>query len=132
VTAQPSFWDLPPDPATPAPKTSTIERKRKRREIAEDGARRWIDAGKGIAIEVARANGRVWAETFRAEAQKRGKLPPTYGNQRALHWIPRMFWELCQAGHLRKVRHPNGHPLRIYSKEMRNDQVVYELAGVAP
>jgi hypothetical protein len=133
VSAQLDFLDPPPDPAQrPAPKSDRVERKRKARDVRVAGARRWINGLKIVAIEVAKRDGRVYAETLRAAAEPLGKLPPTYGEQRSLSFLPAVFLELCQAGHLRKVRHPNGAPVRIYSKTMRNDQVVYELAEVAP
>jgi hypothetical protein len=58
-------------------------------------------------------------------------LPPTYGEQRALSYLPAMFAELCRDGQLEKVRHPNGAPVKVYSKVTGNDQVVYRLTATA-
>lgn len=88
-------------------------------------SRHWIDLGKPIAAAVANAAGTVTAETFRAEADKRGKLP-TLTEQRTLCWIPVMFAELCKEGHLQKRRRGDGSVVREYSKLQANHQVVYE------
>lgn len=120
----------PPDPATPKSgvvDSSVVVRRRKAREIQESGARRWIFAGKPIALEVAKDRGSVTAETFRAAAEKLNALPPTYENQRALSWIPSMFYQLCREGSLRKRRREDGSVVKVYSEEQGNDQVVYEL-----
>lgn len=88
-----------------------------------DSARHWIDLGKPIAVAVAKAQGKVTAETFRAEASKRGKLRPEE-EQRSLSYIPVMFAELCKEGHIEKRRHANGKA----DKEMAengNEQCVY-------
>ena len=95
------------------------------------GARRWIDVGKPIAMAVARRDGTVTAETFRAAAAELGKLPPTYGAQRALSWLPALFAELVKEGQLRKARNPDGTSAKRYSKDMGNDQVVYRVATPA-
>lgn len=124
MSAQLDFLNPPPDPAPPAPKS---DRKRKARELQESGARRWIQAGKPIALEVARAWGFVTAASFRAAAEKLNALPPSYGNQRALSWIPSMFWQLCRDGELRKRRRGDGSIVKIYSDEQGNEQTVYEL-----
>lgn len=119
--------ELPPTtrPAVPG-RRSRAERRAKARAVQEAGARRWIDAGKPIALMVARRDGQVTAETFRAAAAPMGQLPPAYGNQRALSWLPGLFRELVAAGQLRKRLHPDGSPVKVYSKEQGNDQVVYE------
>ncbi len=110
---------LPPDPAPPK-----IDRARKRREIAVSGARRWIDAGKPIALAVAKRDGKVTAASFRKAADSLNALPPSYGEQRALGWISAMFNELVREGALEKMRHPNGAPVRIYGGR-NNDHVCY-------
>lgn len=125
----------PPDPAgsdsgsniVGTKQEPTTVRRRKARALQESGARRWILAGKPIALEVARDRGSVTAETFRAAAHKLDALPPTYGEQRALSWIPSMFWQLCREGLLRKRRRVDGSVVKVYSEEQGNDQVVYEI-----
>jgi hypothetical protein len=129
VSAQLDFLNPPPDPAPKTlPEQRRLTRSQKKREIQEARARRWIDALKPIALEVAKRDGRVYAETLRQEAALRDKLPPSYGDQRSLSFLPAVFAELCREGALRKQRHLNGQPVRRYSKAMRNDQVIYELA----
>lgn len=123
----------PPDPAettTPLNPKGVADRRRKARELQESGARRWIDAGRPIALEVAKNRGKVTAETFRAAAEKLNALPPTYGEQRALSWIPSMFYQLCHEGTLQKRRRVDGSVVKEYSEEQGNDQVVYELNEV--
>lgn len=127
MTAQPSLWDLP-DPAPP-PVAHKPSRREKRLAIQEARARRWIDALKPIALEVARRDGRVYAESLRDAAAPLDKLPPSYGDQRSLSFLPVVFRELIAEGKLKKQRHLGGQPVRRYSKAMRNDQVVYCLAG---
>jgi hypothetical protein len=119
-----------PDPAPQQPtrKNTAADRRRKSRELQEAGARRWIEAGKPIALEVARVHKKVTAELFRAAAEKLGALPPTYGEQRALSWIPSMFYQLVRDGQLQKRRRVDGSVVKEYSGEQGNDQVVYELA----
>jgi hypothetical protein len=139
MSAQLDLLRPPPDPAESedarvAPcagrgSANRVDRRQKARDIQEAGARRWILAGKPIAIEVARIRGKVTAETFRAAAEKLDALPPTYGEQRALSWIPSMFYSLCQEGSLRKRRRVDGSVVKEYSEEQGNDQVVYELEG---
>lgn len=126
MSAQLDFLNPPPDPA-PLSVSPKQNRRQKARAIQESGARRWILAGKPIALEVAKRDGEVTAETFRAAAEKLDALPPTYGEQRALSWIPSMFYQLCSEGELRKRRRPDGSVVRRYSEAMGNDQVVYEL-----
>jgi hypothetical protein len=116
----------PPDPA-PTAVTPTQNRKRKARDIQVAGARRWILAGMPIAVQVAKDRDFVTAETFRAAAEKLGALPPTYGEQRALSWIPSMFLKLCNEGLLQKRRRTDGSVVKVYSEEQGNDQVVYEI-----
>lgn len=122
----------PPRPTVPGRRsrsgTSRAERRRKAILLQQQGARIWIDAGKPIAMAVAHRDGCVTAETFRATAAELGKLPPTYGAQRALSWLPALFAELVKEKQLVKARHPDGSAVKRYSKEMGNDQVVYELA----
>jgi hypothetical protein len=124
--------DSPPRPITPGrPKrsgTSRAERRRKSIILQAEGARRWIDAGKPVAVMVAHRDGFVTAETFRTAAADLGKLPPTYGAQRALSWLPALFAELVKERKLAKARRPDGSVIKRYSKDMGNDQVVYELA----
>lgn len=122
----------PPDSAITPYHPKGEDRRRKARDIQESGARRWILAGKPIALEVARVRGEVTAETFRAAAEKLGALPPTYGEQRAFSWIPSMFYQLCTEGSLRKRRRVDGSVVKVYSEEQGNDQVVYEIEEVAP
>jgi hypothetical protein len=120
----------PPDPAPPAPKPSTLERKQKARDIQVSGARRWIDAGKPIAIAVAKNDGKVTAASFRKAADALHALPNSYNNQRALGWISAMFNELVREGALEKARHENGAPVRVYGGR-GNDQVVYRIPAGA-
>lgn len=87
-------------------------------------ARHWIDLGKPIAVAVAKAHGTVTAEMFRDEASKRGKLRPET-EDRSLSYLATMFRELVKEGHLKVARHPNGDPVKKYSKVMGNDQNVY-------
>lgn len=115
------------EPVTPP--TPAEDRATKVRLLHDAGSRRWIDAGRPIALLVAAQDGRVTAETFREAAAKLHALPPAYEDQRALSWIPTMFAELCREGRLRKQRHPNGAPVKVYSKAQGNDQVVYELVS---
>lgn len=103
-------------------------RRRKARDVQISGARRWIDAGKPIAIAVARKDGKVTAASFRKAADALHQLPPTYDNQRALGWISAMFNELVREGALEKARHENGAPVRVYGGR-GNDQVVYREKG---
>lgn len=127
MSAQRDFFrdPLPPDPATtPINPKGVIDRAQKRRDVQISGARRWIDAGKPIAIAVARKDGKVTAASFRKEAALRNALPPTYDNQRALGWISAMFNELVREGSLEKARHENGAPVRVYGGR-GNDHVVY-------
>jgi hypothetical protein len=131
VSAQLDLLRPPPDPAPPVPITPRVDRRRKARAIQESGACRWILAGKPIALEVARLRGEVTAETFRAAAEKLNALPPTYGEQRALSWIPSMFYQLCRDGELRKRRRVDGSVIKVYSEGQGNDQVVYELVESA-
>jgi hypothetical protein len=129
VSAKLDLLRPPPDPAPNTPINPRGEdRKRKAREIQISGARRWIDAGKPIAIAVARKEGKVTAASFRKEAALRNALPPTYDNQRALGWISAMFNELVREGALEKARHENGAPVRTYGGR-NNDQVVYIEGG---
>ena len=132
MTSQLDLLRPPPEPAeanTPINPMgpSANSRRQKARDIQESGARRWILAGKPIALEVARVRGEVTAETFRAAAEKLGALPPTYGEQRALSWIPSMFYQMCTEGSLRKRRRVDGSVVKVYSDEQGNDQVVYEI-----
>lgn len=124
MSAQPSLWDLPDPAPRPAPKGDRNERDRKAREIQISGARRWIDAGKPIAIAVAKKDGKVTAAAFRKAADALHALPNSYNNQRALGWISAMFNELVREGALKKARHENGAPIRVYGGR-GNDQVVY-------
>lgn len=96
--------------------------------LQAEGARRWIDAGKPIAVMVAHRDGSVTAETFRATAADLNKLPPTYGAQRALSWLPALFSELVKERKLVKARRADGSVVKRYSKLMGNSHVVYELA----
>ena len=121
--------DLLRPPPEPAPSTTPIhprgiDRRRNARAIQESGARRWIDAGKPIAIAVAKKDGKVTAASFRKAADALDALPPGYGNQRALGWISGMFSELVREGSLEKARHENGAPVRIYGGR-NNPHVVY-------
>lgn len=125
MSAQLDLLRPPPEPA-PISVSPKQNRRAKARAIQESGARRWILAGKPIALEVARVRGEVTAETFRAAAEKLNALPPTYDNQRALSWIPSMFYQLCHEGRLQKRRRVDGSVVKVYSAEMGNDQVVYE------
>lgn len=145
MTAQLDFLHPPPEPAENAdsvrrPSNSSglgerkspihpkgEDRRQKARAIQESGARRWILAGKPIALEVARVRGEVTAETFRAAAEKLNALPPTYGAQRALSWIPSMFYHLCREGQLQKRRRVDGSIVKAYSESMGNFHTVYEL-----
>ena len=120
------FRGQPPDPAPPAPVTQRVDRRQKAREIQESGAHRWIEAGKPIAIAVARMDGKVTAASFRKAAGALHALPPTFDNQRALGWISSMFNQLVREGALEKARHPNGAPMRVYGGR-NNDQVVYRI-----
>lgn len=125
-TEQPPPRPLPPNRKRSG--TSRAERRRKSILLQQQGARRWIDAGKPVALMVAHRDGFVTAETFRATAAELHKLPPTYGAQRALSWLPALFAELVKERKLSKARRPDGSVIKRYSKEMGNDQVVYELA----
>lgn len=120
----PSLFD---EPETPLIDTSKVEKSRVDEVMDSHAstARHWIDLGKPIAAAVANAAGKVTAEMFRAEADRRGKLP-TLTEQRTLCWIPVMFAELCKEGHLRKRRRADNSVVREYSKEQANYQVVYE------
>lgn len=132
LAGTPLFDGPPPvEEERQSPVTPVVQRRRKSRAIQEAGARRWINAGKPIALEVARKNGFVTAETYRAAAGALGKLPPTYDNQRALSWIPALFSELVREGQLQKRRREDGSVIKRYSAEQGNDQVEYELVGVA-
>jgi hypothetical protein len=129
MSAQLDFLNPPPDPAPKSlPEQRRLSRNQKKRQIQDAHARRWIDALKPIALEVAKRDGRVFAESLRDAAEPLDKLPPAYGDQRALSFLPTVFAELCKEGKLRKLTHLSGQPVRRYSKRMRNDQVVYELA----
>lgn len=130
MSAQLDFLrDPPPDPAPAAPaEICRLSRREKKLEIQKARARRWIDALKPIALEVAKRDGRVYAESLRDAAAPLDKLPPAYGDQRSLSFLPAVFRELIAEGKLRKQMHLGGQPVRRYSKAMRNDQVVYELA----
>lgn len=122
--------DPPPDPAPLTPAADRrLSRREKKLEIQEARAQRWIDALKPIALEVAKRDGRVYAESLRDAAAPLDKLPPSYGDQRSLSFLPAVFRELIAEGKLRKQRHAGGQPVRRYSKRMRNDQVCYELVG---
>jgi hypothetical protein len=130
MSAQLDFLRDPPplDPAPSALKPSTLKRNQKRRDVQVSGARRWIDAGKPIAIAVAKKDGKVTAASFRKAADALHQLPPTYDNQRALGWISAMFNELVREGALEKARHENGAPVRVYGGR-GNDHVVYKISG---
>lgn len=120
------------EPVPAAALTPVEDRQAKVRAIHDAGARRWIDAGKPIALLVAAQDGQVTAETFRLAAEKLPHvLPPNYGDQRALSYLPAIFAELCRDGHLEKARHPNGAAVKVYSKAAGNDQVVYRLTAGA-
>jgi hypothetical protein len=129
VTDLPLFGGTP-EPEPVVPPAPVEDRRRKVRAIHDAGARRWIEAGKPIALLVAAQDGQVTAETFRAAAEKLPHaLPPGYGDQRALSWIPAMFAELCRDGHIEKARHPNGATVKVYSKETGNAHAVYRLTA---
>lgn len=117
-------------PAIPGVR-STAERRAKARAIQAAGKRRWIDAGKPIALEVAKRDGRVTADTFRTAAADFNKLPPTYGEQRALSYIPLVFSELVRAGRLQKLTRDDGSVVKEYCSENGNSHVVYILAEPA-
>lgn len=125
----PSLFDEPPTTNLESSGSSLVVVEQSRLSAVHDSltvtARHWIDQGKPVAVAVAKAHGKVTAEMFRAEASKRGKLPPTYGEQRALSWIPCMFSELCKEGQLQKRTRSDGSVVREYSKAQANDQVVY-------
>jgi hypothetical protein len=117
-----------PAPPAPAPAPSPSEERKAKAQLVRDAeCQRWIDANRPIAEAVARRDGIVTSASFRREAELRHSLPPTYGQQRALSWISAMFADLCADRVLQKQRHPNGAPVRLYDRESRNDQVVYEL-----
>lgn len=80
-----------------------------------------------LNVEIANLEGEVTAETFRAAAEKLNALPPCYGEQRALSWIPAMFLRLCNEGLLQKRLRADGSVVTRYSKEQGNDQVLYEI-----
>lgn len=125
MNAQLDLLCPPPDPAAITPINPKGEdRRAKARAIQESGARRWILAGKPIALEVARKDGKVTAASFRKAADALHQLPPSYGEQRALGWISAMFNELVREGALEKARHENGAPVRVYGGR-NNDHVVY-------
>jgi hypothetical protein len=84
--------------------------------------RRQADRARGRAQERVRHRG-----DYRAAADALGKLPPTYGDQRALSWIPALFSELVREGQLQKRRREDGSVIKRYSAEQGNDQVEYEL-----
>lgn len=125
----PSLFDEPPTTNLGSTGSSSVVAEKSRVDEVMDShastARHWIDLGKPIAAAVANAAGKVTAETFRAEADRRGKLP-TLTEQRTLCWIPVMFAELCKEGQLRKRRRADNSVVREYSKAQANDQVVYE------
>ena len=130
----PSLFDEPDPGETPAPNPAPREEKGRLETVLESHsvkARLTIDICKPIALAVATANGKVTAATFRAEAEKRNKLPATNGDQRALSWIPAMFAELCREGFLAKKKRADGSVVREYSKGQTNDQVVY-VPGTRP
>lgn len=122
-----SLFEQPAPPPVEAPRPSEVL-KAKAALVRDAECQRWIDANRPIAVAVARRDGVVTSASFRREAELRRSLPPTYGNQRALSWISAMFADCCTEGVLRKRQHPDGSPVRLYDRESRNDQVVYELA----
>lgn len=89
-----------------------------------------IERGKPIAVFVANRDGKVIAETFRAEATRRGvRFDSDTGDQRGLCWISTMMGQLCREGLLQKRIRSDGSTVTEYSKEQHNDQVVYEAAA---
>lgn len=123
--AMPSLFDADEPEPVSHPAKSESSRVEAVMDSHTTTSRHWIDLGKPIAAAVANATGQVTAETFRAEADKRGKLP-TLTEQRTLCWIPVMFAELCKEGLLRKRRRADNSVVREYSKLQANHQVVYE------
>lgn len=99
-------------------------------EVRESNAskhRADIERGKPIAVAVANRDGKVTAETFREEAQRRRiSFDCEQGNQRDFCWIPVMFAELCREGKIQKRRRSDGSTVMEYSKSQHNDQVIYE------
>lgn len=109
----------------PEPLPPRADKRAKAMRITDAKMRRWIDAGRPVALEVARAKGKVTAALFREEAELRKVLPPTTGEDRTLSYIPHIFAELVAEGYLEKQRHPNGDPVREYDPETRNEHNVY-------
>lgn len=105
--------------------------RRKAKLIKDARYRRWIEAGKPVVLAVLKRDGKVTSATFRLEAEALGDvLPPNYGDQRALAYIPQMFAEMEEAGHLQTARHANGDAIQIFDKKSRNGQNVYLPTGL--
>lgn len=122
------LFDPPPPDLPPSRSEARIQ---KIRAVQEGKYRHWIDRGKPVALEVARAKGSVTAASFRAEAALRdGVLPPTYGEDRTLSFIPAIFAELVSEGLLEKVRHQNGAPVKEYDPKTRNFHVVHRIPSL--
>jgi hypothetical protein len=132
-----ALFEQPVDPATPPPappapspvtaRPSDIRREKARR-IREQRWRRWIDAGKPVALAVVRAAGKVTADTFRSEAEKHlGVLPPEYGEDRTGSYVSAMFAEMVREGTLQKRTRADGSVVKEYSAN-GNEHTVYVLA----
>ena len=116
----------------PAPLSQRGHRRKQSKRLREGKTQRWIDAGIPVALAVARANGKVTAATFRAEAElRKGVLPPKYGEDRTLSYITSIFAALVRSGHLRKERHQNGKAVTAYDPKTGNEHVVYVLTARA-
>lgn len=123
----------PTPPVGVIPETESVAAQRRREKVSalhEAGSRRWINTGKPVVLAVLRAQGRVTAETWRNAAEHvKGALPPSYGVQRTLSYVSRMFAELVREGHIEKLLRSDGSVVKEYSSESRNEQVVYVLTG---
>jgi hypothetical protein len=118
--------ESPPPPPEPS---ARADRKVKARRLRDARWRRWIDAGKPVALAVVRANGTVTAESFRIAAEPiPGVLPPAYGDDRTGSYVSSMFAEMVRDGTLRKRVREDGSVVKEYSETNRNEHVIYELA----
>lgn len=127
------FGLFAPDPQREAAHLSAVialttpSRKQKAAQLRDAKWARWIEAGKPIALMVAKKDGKVTAATFRVAAESLNALPPSYDNQRALAWIPAMFADLCAEGLLEKARREDGSVVKVYCPTNGNEQTVYRL-----
>lgn len=123
-----ALFEQPAEQTSPPPVRPCDIRNAKAERLRDARWARWITAGKPVALAVARAEGVVTAETFRAAAEGiPNTLPPAYGEDRTGSYVSSMFAEMVREGTLRKRRRQDGSVVKTYSERSGNEHTVYEL-----